>query len=165
MNKTGSGQQPSKSSVPVFALCCIKINIKVNFYSYQQPQIWPCSQLINRMFTSVNERLDKLTSDLVNGSMSIEDIYNKYKGAGILPKWEKPIGNNNIDNTNDIGNTYNTENKSNTILKLVAINSPQYFEVLLNRPKMILGRKQEMVDVVIPFNRMISKKHCSIIKR
>lgn len=146
-------------------LIYLPINIKAfdSYTEFESELRASLVKLINRMFTSVNERLDKLTSDLVNGSMSIEDIYNKYKGAGILPKWEKPIGNNNIDNTNDIGNTYNTENKSNTILKLVAINSPQYFEVLLNRPKMILGRKQEMVDVVIPFNRMISKKHCSII--
>jgi len=134
-------------------LIYLPINIKAfdSYAEFESELRASLVKLINRMFASANERLNKFISDLVNGSMSIEDIYNKYKGVGILPKREKPIENNT-------GNRNN-----NTILKLIAMNSPEYFEVLLDKSKIILGKKKELVDAVIPFNKMISRKHCSII--
>lgn len=49
-------------------------------------------------------------------------------------------------------------------LRLVAINSPVgVFEVILNRQYQLIGKKQEVVDICIPFNKMISRKHCEVI--
>ena len=104
-------------------------------------------KLINTLIKIPNDRLERFSSDLVNGSMTIEDIYNRYKGTG-MPVLEQP---NN-----------ESSDSPNTVLKLVAMNSAKYFEVLLNKPQIVLGKKQELVDVVIGFNKMISRKHCSI---
>ncbi|MDE6516584.1 MAG: FHA domain-containing protein, partial [Acetatifactor sp.] len=47
-------------------------------------------------------------------------------------------------------------------IRIVAMNAPEPFEILINRDEMLLGKKRELVDAVIPFNKMISRKHCKI---
>lgn len=42
------------------------------------------------------------------------------------------------------------------------MNVPGYFEILIDREETLLGKKRELVDAVIPFNNMISRKHCRI---
>lgn len=37
-----------------------------------------------------------------------------------------------------------------------------YYNHYSNRDNVVIGKKQEWVDLVIPFNRMISRKHCRI---
>lgn len=49
--------------------------------------------------------------------------------------------------------------------KLVAINAPVYCEVVIDRPEVIIGKKKELVDVAITFNKAISRRHCRIINR
>lgn len=137
-------------------LVYLPINRKV-FNSYAEFQSELRSRfikLINEVVINSNVRLEKFLLDLANGSMSIEDIYNKYKGVGI-PPLQTPK--NGMGNMGDINN-------ENMPLKLVAINAPKYFEVILDREKIVLGKKQEIVDVAITFNKMISRKHCSIIR-
>ena len=34
---------------------------------------------------------------------------------------------------------------------------------MIDGPDVVIGKKQELVDKVIPFNKMISRKHCRII--
>lgn len=50
-------------------------------------------------------------------------------------------------------------------LKLVAINSSTPFELNVLTDDFIIGKKPELVDGVISFNRMISRSHCKIIER
>ena len=50
------------------------------------------------------------------------------------------------------------------VIKIVAMNAPKYFEIVIDKDEMLLGKKQELVDAVIPFNNMISRKHCKIIR-
>ena len=50
------------------------------------------------------------------------------------------------------------------MLKLVAMNAPEYFEIQLDRPKVVIGKKQGMVDAVVSYNNMISRKHCTVMK-
>ena len=42
-------------------------------------------KLINQVLTETNERLKRFVPELVNGSITIEDIYNHYKGAANIP--------------------------------------------------------------------------------
>lgn len=46
----------------------------------------------------------------------------------------------------------------------MAMNAPGHFEILIDKGDMLLGKKRELVDAVIPFNKMISRKHCRISK-
>ena len=52
----------------------------------------------------------------------------------------------------------------NNDLRLVALNAPMSFELVLDSNDQLIGKKKELVDLVIPFNKMISRKHCRIRK-
>lgn len=132
-------------------LVYLPVNVKV-FDSHAQFQSELRSslvKLISKVISDPNDRLEKFVSDLTNGSMPIEDIYNKYKGVEMAP----------LKKTDKI---QNVKNGAIGPLKLVAMNAPEYFEVIFDRNKTVLGKKQELVDVAITFNKMISRKHCSV---
>lgn len=95
-------------------------------------------KLINRIISESNDRIDQFVSDLCNGSLSLEDVYNRSRNAGTPPP--------NVD----------------TCIKLVAMNAPSYFELIVDKDNVLIGKKQELVDKVISFNNMISRKHCRI---
>ena len=102
-------------------------------------------KLVNKVITTSNTRLDQLVMDLCNGSLSLEDVYNKSRGAGTAP----------------------IEKKESTVqhfsaIKMVAMNAPNYFELVIDKDDAVIGKKQELVDLVIPFNKMISRKHCRV---
>lgn len=108
-------------------------------------------KLINKVIVETNERLKQFVLDLCNGSLSIEDVYNRSRSAGtpaILKNEEETI--------------VIAQNNANELIKLVAMNAPTHFELLIDGEDQLIGKKQDMVDKVIPFNRMISRKHCRI---
>jgi len=45
------------------------------------------------------------------------------------------------------------------------MNAPGHFEILLDRDSLTIGKKEDLVDAVIPFNKMISRKHCKITRQ
>lgn len=104
-------------------------------------------KLMNNVITVTNNRVVQFIQDLCNGTMSIEDIYNKSRSIPALPLVE--------DETI-------AESKNEREIKLVAINAPSYFEILIDSKEILIGKKQELVNRVIPFNKMISRKHCRI---
>lgn len=107
-------------------------------------------RLINDVIKQTNDRLISFVPDLCNGSMTLEDVYNKAKNTGMIQ-----LANNTRSNE-----TAGTPNA----IRLVALNSDGHFELLIDKSNVSIGKKQELVDLVIPFNRMISRKHCRIIK-
>lgn len=108
-------------------------------------------KLINKVILETNERLKQFVLDLCNGSMSLEDVYNKSRSVG-TPPITKQVNNNQTPSA--------FKNSGN--IKLVAMNAPSHFELVIDRDNVVIGKKQEWVDLVIPFNRMISRKHCRI---
>lgn len=111
-------------------------------------------KLINKVVIDPTERLSQFVADLCNGSLSLEDVYNKSRGANVPPiskkNSEKPI------------NTMSQQ--GNGVIKMVAMNAPGYFEIVIDREHSYIGKKPEVVDKVIPFNNMISRRHCSVTK-
>lgn len=108
-------------------------------------------KLINKVVAESNERLNQFVLDLSNGSLSIDDVYNRSKNIGTTlnskKEREKPL----VFGSNAGG-----------ILKLVGMNAPGHFELLIDSDNILIGKKQEIVDKVITFNNMISRKHCRI---
>lgn len=51
-------------------------------------------KLVNKVITTSNTRLDQLVMDLCNGSLSLEDVYNKSRGAGTAPIEKKKVQSN-----------------------------------------------------------------------
>lgn len=110
-------------------------------------------KLVDKLFVCPDERLNKLASDLRNGLLSLEDVYNNCKNPG-APKFERTQ-----KDTAD-----NVQEAETKVIRLVARNQIPRFEVLIDRDNMLLGKKADAVDAVIPFSDMISRKHCRIIR-
>lgn len=109
-------------------------------------------KLIQKVIAVPTGQMEQFVLDLSNGSLSIEDVYNKSRGSH-MPR---------IDATH-IASVSLPPNAGNGI-KLVAMNTPQRFELVIGRDEMLLGKKPEWVDGVISFNKMISRKHCKITR-
>lgn len=104
-------------------------------------------KLIGRVVSAPGERLNQFVHDLRNGSLTLEDVYNKSRNAGIPPIVEAKEA--------DAG-------PRESSIRIVAVNAPRRFELLIDKDETLLGKKRELVDAVIPFNNMISRRHCRI---
>ena len=62
------------------------------------------------------------------------------------------------------GGAHNGGNVSGGGLKLVALNMAAGFELVVNRPEFVIGKKETEVDGHIHYNKMISRIHCKIQK-
>jgi hypothetical protein len=109
-------------------------------------------RLVNKIVINSNARLEQFVKDLCDGSLSLEDVYNKSRGVGTasIMAQENPMP-TSLVNENQRG------------MKLVAVNAPSYFEAVIDRDEVTIGKKQGLVDLVIPFNKMISRRHCRIV--
>ena len=94
----------------------------------------------------------QLETDLSNDMLTIEGIYSKINGAKVV---EKNVSSGHVSKFLP----------HNTSMKLVATNAPVPFEITITKDEFTLGRKQELVDGVISFNRMIGRSHCKIIRQ
>lgn len=106
-------------------------------------------KLIYRAFPSPAERLKHLVRDLRDGSLSLEEVYNQSRNAGMPPIINPPT-------------TDGMPGAEEGRIRMVALNAPEPFEILIDGEEMLLGKKRALVDVVISFNNMISRKHCRI---
>ena len=97
-------------------------------------------RLVNNISIETNERLAQFMQDLCNNSLSLDDVYNRLSNG-------VPFGSD-----------------AEGIIKLVALNAPGRFEVLIDSDNLLIGKVQEMVDRVITFNKAISRKHCRITR-
>ena len=113
-------------------------------------------KLINKVVVDVSDRLKQFVLDLCNGSLSVEEVYNRSRNIG-APAIQRPENAKNVASINAP-----SMNTANTIFKLVAMNAPGHFEIVIDKADVLIGKKQEMVDKVITFNNMISRKHCRI---
>lgn len=104
-------------------------------------------KLINKVIDNVNnERLEQFVLDLCNDSLSIEDVYNRSRYARTPP----------IDIERE-----KTKIDSD-VIRLVAMNASR-FELVVDSDSVLIGKNEEIVDKVITFNEMISRKHCRIV--
>lgn len=104
-------------------------------------------KLISEMSNISSTKTMYLSSDLQNGSVSLESIFSKLSGKS--NNLNSHSGSNELQGTKQI--------------KLVAMDVQPRFEVVINKPEFIIGKKQSVVDGVISFNKMISRIHCKVI--
>jgi len=96
-------------------------------------------------------KIMQFSADLSNGTLTMEDLYNRIKGGN---------GANPVPSSNDNG----TVDEFNT-LRIIAMNSPTKVEIVVTKDEFVIGKKAELCDGVISFNKMISRSHCKISKR
>lgn len=109
-------------------------------------------QLITNRLKCYSPQMVQFTSDLSNGTLTIEDLYKRMKQANqkdIPTGTEKPI-----TNTVPVTQVHTAQ--------LIAMNAPNRVEMDINKAEYIIGKKPTAVDGVISFNKMISRVHCKI---
>lgn len=138
-------------------LIYLPLNIKVfdSYSTFENELRSGLVKLINEVITTSNSRLDQLVKDLCNSSLTIEEVYNKSREAAtktILSP--EPVAAQNAGIVNQIGDN----------LRMVALNAPTHFEINIGKDELVIGKKSDLVDEVVPFNKMISRKHCKVIR-
>lgn len=107
-------------------------------------------KLISEQPELASIKTKQLANDLANGTLRVEDIYNRAKGGKDFQK--------------DIGNETEYSEVVQT-LRLIALNTPNRFEIRVDKQEFILGKKKDACDGIIGFNPMISRVHCKILKK
>lgn len=110
-------------------------------------------QLTNNLMIASDHRIDKLLLNLSNSSLSLKDLRDRCSELlGAADSRPAKCGQK--------GKFYQDGD-----MKLVAVNAPYYFEIKLDRDFMMIGRKADAVDVVIPFTKTIGRQHCKIARK
>ena len=86
----------------------------------------------------------QLSVDLSDGTLSIEDILFRIKGTDTT-----------VPAVND---------EKVPVMRLIALNAPAEAEIKVTKDEFTLGKKADLCDGVINFNRLISRLHCKIAK-
>ena len=112
-------------------------------------------KLIASISTISTPKTLQFSSDLSNGTLSIEDLYARIKGG-------KNIEGKQI---NSRQNDVVRENAESGLLRIIAMNAPTRVEIAVTKDEFVIGKKAEICDGVIGFNKMISRSHCKISRR
>lgn len=108
-------------------------------------------KLIQGISTISSPKTVQFATNLASGTLRIESIYTSIK-SGKAPS----LGPNNypvLDISDGQGK-----------VKLVAMNAPTRIEIVVTKDEFTIGKKAELVDGVVNFNKMISRSHCKVTK-
>ncbi len=92
----------------------------------------------------------QLARDLSNKNLSLEDIYSRNKDSAVY------------ESSATLEQASIATHKN---VKLIATNASRPFEIVITKDEFTIGKKQELVDGAITFNKMISRSHCMIVRR
>ena len=104
-------------------------------------------KLISVISTLSTSKTMQFSADLSDGTLTIEDLERRLKGGKIDEPFIKDIP------------------KETGKLRIIAMNAPTRVEIKVTKDEFIIGKKPELCDGVISFNKMISRSHCKINKR
>ncbi len=104
-------------------------------------------KIISEMSNISSTKTMYLSSDLQNGSVTLESIYLNLSGKS-SNMMKDPVVN---------------ESQSKAQLRLIAMDVQPRVEILVSKPEFVIGKKQSVVDGVISFNKMISRVHCKVL--
>lgn len=102
-------------------------------------------KLISGVAALSSPKTVQLSADLSNGTYGIEDICAHIK--------EKTISHSGQTDTPQ-------ETAHKGLLRIVAMNAPTHVEIAVTKDDFVIGKKAELCDGVIGFNKMISRSHC-----
>lgn len=111
-------------------------------------------KLISGVSTLSSPKTTQFSVDLSNGTLSIEDLYNRIKGNGGFGGVKTETEPNPAPTPSRV-----------TSMRLVAMNAPTRVEIEITKDEFVMGKKAELVDGVVSFNKMISRSHCKITRR
>ncbi len=107
-------------------------------------------KLISGFSTLSSTKTMQFSADLSNGTLSIEDLYAHIKGG---------------KSSNSKHAVETPVTTSSGLLRIIAMNAPSRVEITVDKDEFVIGKKPELCDGVISFNKMISRSHCKICKK
>ena len=107
-------------------------------------------KLISGISALSSNKTMQFSADLSNGTLSIEDLYAHIKGE--TSAGNKPVVEGQMQ-------------ASSGLLRITAMNAPSRVEITVNKDEFVIGKKPELCDGVISFNKMISRSHCKICRK
>lgn len=110
-------------------------------------------KLISGVSTLSSPKTMQLSADLSNGMLSLEDLYNRVKGGKSMASDSEGI------------NRKNERHKNEGMVRIIAMNAPTHIELTVTKDEFVIGKKAELCDGVISFNKMISRSHCKVNKQ
>lgn len=99
--------------------------------------------------------------DLSNGVMSIEDLLARIKGV----KTPISAGKSPYIPKASVKDAYVPNPVNKSTLRIIAMNAPNRVEITVTKDSFIIGKKAELCDGVVDFNKMISRTHCRIDRK
>lgn len=120
-----------------------------DYFSFENNLRANLVRLIDSMSNLSSMRTAQLSSELSDGTVSLEDLYNFLKG-----------GSGKIHSTNGSTSTPHAEPKAR--VRLVAMDASVRVELDINKDRYVIGKNASAVDGAVTFNKMISRVHCRI---
>lgn len=111
-----------------------------DYYAFENELRTSLVKLIHDNPVFPSQKATQFGVNLSDGTLSIENIYALIKN-GAVPSQNK--------------------NKQRH-MKLVAMNIPNHVEIPITKDNFTIGKKAQIVDGVVSFNKMISRLHCKI---
>ena len=109
-------------------------------------------KLIQNLHSISSPKTMQLAMDLSNGKLSLEDIYSRNKSSA-------------VSETKESYQRVPVIPQRDKRVKLIATNASIPFEIVVTKDEFTIGKKQELVDGAITFNKMISRAHCKIVRQ
>lgn len=128
----------------------LNVHIYDDYSSFENEIRTGLVKLISGISALSSPKTIQLTADLSNGTYDIEDICAHIKGKSISHK---------------IQHESSRESAKPCLLRIVAMNAPTHVEITVTKDDFVIGKKAELCDGVIGFNKMISRSHCKINQR
>ena len=106
-------------------------------------------KLISGISTLSSQKTMQFSSDLSNGTLTMEDLYSRIKGG-------KSYSSEAVPSINE------ANNKALDSVCIIAMNAPTRVELKVTKDSFLIGRNASSVDGVVSFNKMIGRIHCRI---
>ncbi len=106
-------------------------------------------RLISKTPSLRSAKTKQLCDDLSNGTLTLEAMFMKLKGGNGFEDIKKSVKNND---------------SANTSMRLIAMNAPSRIEIHITQDEFVIGKKAGVAQGVVDFNKMISRRHCKIIR-
>lgn len=137
------------------SLVYLPINKRIYFDTAEFENVFRISliDLVQNLPFLHSEKVEKFINNLSDNMLSLENIFSDLNGIA------------QVKRSNTFSKTSAERDLYNKTAKLVAINAPVSLEIPITKDEFILGRKQDLVDGAITFNKMIGRVHCKFVRQ
>lgn len=119
-------------------------------------------KLITSVQTLSSNKTAKFVNDLSNGLLSLQDLYEAANTGKVFEQYGNSVISGTLNNPKsepEIGG------RNKTRMQIISLNAPNKIILDIDKPEYIIGKKTDVVDGVLSFNKMISRIHCRVIQK